>query len=253
MGVKVRGKKERMRSPLEQFRSERYITIYNKLIDITITKTTIYMIISIMILLIILQRNKENIIPKRYAYIIELMYIEWSKQIKEILGKDGKRYIVLIKSLFYFILINNLVGMIPYSFTTTSQLIITLTFSLSIFLGVTFTGILNQGLMFIKLFIPSGIPKALLPFLFIIELISYFFRIISLSVRLTGNIVAGHTILKIVSSLGLKLANFSKILILLPFSFLFLLIGLELGVAFIQSYVFAILTTNYIKDSFSHH
>lgn len=247
-----------MRSPLEQFRSERYMNIYNNYIDITITKTTIYLLISMLILVIFLKEsvnisNKSKIIPTRYNRIIELIYIEWAKQIKEILGNEGKRYIVLILSLFFFILSNNLLGMVPYSFTTTSQLILTFTFSLSIFLGVTFTGIQKQGYKFINLFIPSGIPKALLPFLFFIELISYFFRIISLSVRLTGNIVAGHTILKIVSNLGLKLANWSAILIILPFSFLFLLIGLELGVAFIQSYVFAILTTNYIKDSFSSH
>jgi len=143
--------------------------------------------------------------------------------------------------------------MVPYSYTTTSQIIVTLTLSLSIFLGVTFTGVLLHGYKFIYLFIPSGIPFAILPLLFFIELLSYFFRIISLSVRLTGNIVAGHTILKIISNLGCKLSNFSVFLLILPFLFIFLLIGLEIAVAIIQSYVFAVLTTTYIKDALYLH
>lgn len=243
-----------MKTPLEQFRVTTYIKIYNKIMDISITKTTIYLIIAVIIILMIMASKKDGkIVPNKIGRGIEIIYSEWEKQIKETIGREGRRHVGIIISIFMFVLMNNIIGLVPYSYTTTSQIIITITMSLTIFIGVTITGIKIQGKKFIYLFIPSGIPKAILPLLFIIELISYFFRIISLSVRLTGNMVAGHTILKIISSLGTKITSVSKLLIILPVSFLFLLVGLELGVAIIQSYVFAILTTSYIKDAYVSH
>ena len=238
-----------MYSPLEQFRNQTLIKIYNDYLDISINKTTIYIIISILIIIILFNIESNKIINNNYKRIIEIIYLEWSKQIKEIIGNEGKKYVIFIQSLFWFILINNLIGQVPYSYSITSQIIITFTMSITIILGVTFTGILKHNFNFIKLFIPSGIPTYLIPLLFIIELISYIFRIVSLAVRLTGNIVAGHTTIKIISNLGIKMTHLSNLLLIIPILFIFLLMGLEIGVAIIQSYVFSILTTSYIKDA----
>jgi ATP synthase subunit 6 len=168
-------------------------------------------------------------------------------------GGGGKKYVVMIVSMFIFILINNLISLIPYSYAITSQIIITFVMSLSIFLGVTFTGFHLHGLHFLKLFVPQGLPLPILPFIFLIELISYFFRIISLSVRLAANITTGHILFKILSSLGLKLSSFSFLFIFFPLAIVFCIFFLEIFVSIIQAYVFTILSLSYIKDSLSGH
>ena len=165
-------------------------------------------------------------------------------------GNNKKKYIPILYTLFIFILINNILGLIPYSFTTTSHIIINITMSLSIMIGITLIGFNKYSYKFFKLFIPSGLSKGptkyIIPLIFCIEFISYLSRIISLSVRLTANMLSGHILLNLISSYGFKLffpfLFFIPILILLPF------ILLELGIALIQSYVFTVLTCAYIKD-----
>lgn len=240
-------KKMYINSPLEQFEIIPVIRIYNNFIDFTINNSTIFMGISIIFIISIIKiTNTNKIIGRNWQNTIEIIYTSVEKEIKEMLKKKGYKYIPFILTIFIFILINNIIGLIPYSFTTTSHFIVTITFSLSLFIGYTIIGIKRYGIKFINLFIPSGVPKFLIPLLFIIEIISYFSRIISLAVRLAANLIGGHSILKIIAGFGMKL---SKWLLFIPLIFLTLLMGLETMVAIIQAYIFVVLLTTYIKDA----
>ena len=244
-----------MYNPLEQFTITPLIRIYNDWIDLTITNSTIMLLISVFTIILITKSvglGNNLIIANKWERFLELTY----KAVQDIVvsmlpGKSNEKYIPLIINIFLFILLNNLIGLIPYSFTTTSHMAITLTLSLSIIIGVTFIGFKKHSIGFFKLFIPSGLNKGfikiLIPLIFVIELISYLTRIISLSVRLTANMMSGHTLLKIIANFGLIYS--SGIFVLIPLLILIPVVILELGVAIIQAYVFTMLTASYIKDA----
>lgn len=251
-----------MYTPLEQFKINSILRIYNNYIDLTITNSTIYMMISILgIILIIYGTHKTNnkIISNSYIKnFFEILYIKTEEIIKDILGTKYNKYIPFIYSLFLFILINNVIGLIPYSFTTTSHIIVTLTMSLTIMIGLTLLGLYKHSYKFFTLFIPNGLNKGftkyLIPLIFLIELISYLSRIISLSVRLAANLMSGHTLLKIIANTSITALTSIKsyflttIVIVLPILLLCALFILETGVSIIQAYVFTLLTLTYIKD-----
>jgi F-type H+-transporting ATPase subunit a len=165
-------------------------------------------------------------------------------------GSDGMRYFPFVFTLFMFILFCNLIGMVPFTFTVTSHIIVTFVMAAVVFLGVTVIGFIRHGTHFLKLFVPSGVPIFLLPLLVVIELLSYLTRPISLSVRLFANMMAGHTMLKVfggfVVALGV-LAGWA------PLAFVVALTGLEIGIAILQAYVFAILTCIYLNDAINLH
>jgi len=244
-----------MYNPLEQFTITPMIRIYNDWIDLTITNSTIMLLISVLTILLITSSNNNKIIVNKWQRFFELTF----KAVQDIVvsmlpGKSNEKYIPLIMNLFFFILFNNLIGLIPYSFTTTSHIAITFTLSLSIIIGVTYIGLRKHSLGFLKLFIPSGLNKGfiriLIPLIFVIELISYLTRIISLSVRLTANMMSGHTLLKIIANFGLQYTSFYPyFFVLIPLVILIPVVILELGVAIIQAYVFTMLTASYIKDA----
>lgn len=243
-----------MFSPLDQFKIEWLIRIYNYKLDLSISNITIYSILTLIIILSLqLIFNEQKLIGNNYTNLIIIIINSLEKQIIEIVKNKGKKYIPFLISIFSFILISNFIGLIPYSTCITSQIIITLTFSLSIFLGVTYLGIQTHGYKFYKLFVPSNVPVVMLPLIILIELISYFARIISLSVRLAANLLAGHALLKILGDLGLNIFHFNKFLIFLPIILIFFIFCLEFGVAIIQAAVFTILTASYIKDSLYLH
>lgn len=240
-----------MYSPLEQFTLLPIFRIYNNWLDFSITNSTIMAIIGYIVLLSIFTLWKKNrkIIKNRYEILIEETYKKIEELTKEMLPGLYKKYIPLIINLFLVIMISNVLGLIPYSFTITAQFIVSLTFSLSIIIGVTLLGIFKHKFKFILLFVPKGLNqgyiKLLIPLIFFIEIVSYLIRIISLSVRLSANLISGHTLLKILASFGYKLP---PIFYLLPVLFLSCIFILEIAVAFIQSYVFTLLTLTYIKD-----
>jgi len=157
----------------------------------------------------------------------------------------------LVITLFIFILISNLSGLLPYGFTVTGHILLTFTLSFSIFIAITINGFINHKIYFLKLFVPSNTPKVLLVLLVGIEIISYFIRPFSLSIRLFANMLAGHILLNIVTSFTLYLLKLNFIFSLIPFLFIFAIGGLELAIAFIQSYVFIVLTIIYINDSYN--
>ncbi|RLN53946.1 hypothetical protein BBP00_00009134 [Phytophthora kernoviae] len=172
------------------------------------------------------------------------------------IGKVGKHFVSLIFVIFFFILLCNLIGMIPYSFTVTSHLIITFTLALTIYIGFNIIGIKKYKLNFLNLFLPPGANLALVPILVPIELISYIFRVISLPVRLFANMMAGHTLLKVIAGFAWSMLNVNSFIFIahfIPLILIVLLVGLEISVAIIQAYVFTILTCMYIGDAINLH
>jgi F-type H+-transporting ATPase subunit a len=172
------------------------------------------------------------------------------------IGSSNERYIPFIYSLFFFIIISNLVGNVPYNYTTTTSLIVSLGLSFTLFIGVTLLGLYKHQIKFFSFFIPAGTPLGLVPLLVLIEFISYIARAFSLGVRLFANLVAGHTLLKILSGLLTKLFTSSIIVFfvtLIPFGIFVALCGLELAVSIIQAYVFSILVSSYLKDAIDLH
>ena len=221
-------------------------------VDLSFTNASLFMLISgIFISLFLLLGTKDRkIVPGKFQLMSEMLYNFISKMISDTAGKKAKPYFSFIFSLFIFVLFCNMVGMLPYSFTVTSHIIVTLAFAMFIFFGVTILGFVIHGFKYLKIFVPSGVPVVLLPIIMIIEIISYLSRPVSLSVRLFANMMAGHTMLKVfggfVISLGL-VAGW------LPLTFSVALTGLEILVAFLQAYVFAILTCIYLNDALNLH
>ena len=178
-------------------------------IDISFTNASLFMVVSVIGILIIfnLGTKKNSLIPDKMQLLAELSYTFVSKMISDTAGSKAKPYFSFIFSLFMFVLFCNMFGMIPYTFTVTSHIIVTFVLAAFIFIGVTIIGFAKHGIGYLKLFVPSGVPIVLLPFIVVIEVISYLSRPVSLSVRLFANMMAGHTMMKVfggfVISLGI--------------------------------------------------
>jgi F-type H+-transporting ATPase subunit a len=221
-------------------------------IDISFTNASLFMVISSFAILLIfnLGSKKKSIIPDKIQLLAELSYTFVSKMISDTAGSKAKPYFAFIFSIFMFVLFSNMFGMIPYTFTVTSHIIVTFMLATFIFIGVTIIGFIKHGLRYLKLFVPSGVPVVLLPLIVVIEVISYLSRPISLSVRLFANMMAGHTMMKVFGGFVISLGIIGG---WLPLSFSVALTGLEILVAFLQAYVFAILTCIYLNDALNLH
>jgi len=217
-------------------------------VDISFTNASLFMIISALTIISILfvGTKRKAIVPTKIQLLTELSYTLVSKMISDTAGSKAKPYFPFVFSLFMFVLFCNMLGMLPYSFTVTSHIIVTFALAAVIFVGVTIIGFVNHGIGYLKLFIPSGVPLLLLPLIVIIEIISYLSRPVSLSVRLFANMMAGHTMLKVFGGFVISLGILGG---LLPLSFTVALTGLEILIAFLQAYVFAILTCIYLNDA----
>ena len=221
-------------------------------IDISFTNASLFMIISSLAILIIfsLGSKRKSLIPDKMQLLSELSYTFVSKMINDTAGTKAKPYFSFIFSIFMFVLFCNMFGMIPYTFTVTSHIIVTFILAAFIFIGVTIIGFVKHGFGYLKLFVPSGVPVVLLPLIVVIEIISYLSRPISLSVRLFANMMAGHTMMKVFGGFVISLGIVGG---WLPLSFSVALTGLEILVAFLQAYVFAILTCIYLNDALNLH
>jgi len=217
-------------------------------VDISFTNASLFMIISALTIISIffVGTRRKAIIPTKIQLLTELSYTLISKMISDTAGSKAKPYFPFVFSLFMFVLFCNMLGMLPYSFTVTSHIIVTFALAAVIFVGVTIIGFVNHGIGYLKLFIPSGVPLFLLPLIVIIEIISYLSRPVSLSVRLFANMMAGHTMLKVFGGFVISLGIIGG---WLPLSFTVALTGLEILIAFLQAYVFAILTCIYLNDA----
>ena len=212
----------------------------------TVTNVTLWLFLAIVaiVLLLIVPTSKRAIVPTRMQSVAELAYGFIYKMLEDICGKEGVKYFPYVMTLFMFIVCANFLGMIPMSFTTTSHFAVTIPLALAVFLTVTVLGFVKNGAAFLGLFWVSSAPLALRPVLAIIELISYFVRPVSHSIRLAGNVMAGHAVIKV-------FAGFAAIAVISPVSVLAItaMYGLEVLVSFIQAYVFTILTCVYLKDA----
>ena len=236
-------------NPMHQFNVYRIgpeISLGN--VDISFTNASLFMMISALAIISVFfaGTKRRAIVPTKIQLLTELSYTLVSKMISDTAGSKAKPYFPFVFSLFMFVLFCNMLGMLPYSFTVTSHIIVTFALAAIIFIGVTIIGFINHGVGYLKLFIPSGVPVVLLPIIVIIEMISYLARPVSLSVRLFANMMAGHTMLKVFGGFVISLGIIGG---WLPLSFTVALIGLEVLIAFLQAYVFAILTCIYLNDA----
>lgn len=217
-------------------------------IDVSITNSSIFMVVAVALITLFLTASVRSraIVPGRWQSLAELAYEFVANMLRENVGSEGRKYFPFVFTLFIFILFCNLIGMVPYTFTVTSHIIVTFAMAAAVFLGVTVIGIVKNGTGFLKLFVPSGVPMALLPLLVVIEVISYLTRPVSLAVRLFANMMAGHTMLKVFGGFVVSLGVIGG---WAPLAFIVALTGLEIGIAFLQAYVFTILTCIYLNDA----
>ena len=246
-------------SPLEQFEIIKLIGITLPFgIDLSITNSALVEIIgvTIIILLLYITIEKGLLVPTHWQSIVEIYYETILGLIKDNVGKKGYYVFPFIFTLFSFILILNLLGMIPYVFSVTAHICVSIGLSLSIWLGVTFLGFSLHGLKYLSMFMPYGAPIILAPLLVIIELVSYSARAISLGLRLAANISAGHMLLGIIGGFGwtmLCTGGLATMGSIIPIGLIFILTFLELAVACIQAYVFSLLVIIYINDAINLH
>lgn len=238
--------------PMHQFEIKRLIPLEFLGIDISFTNSALWMVIALasVSLLMIWGLNGRAIVPGRLQSIAELAYELVANMVRSNTGSAGQKYFPLIFTLFMFILASNMLGMLPYSFTVTSHIIVTFTMAFIVFIGITVIGFTKHGIGFLRLFVPSGIPIFLLPLIVPIEIFSYLTRPISLSVRLFANMIVGHTMLKVFGSFVFALGILGG---WAPLAFMVALTSLEVLVAFLQAYVFTILTCIYLNDALHLH
>lgn len=246
-------------SPLEQFEIVKILNISLPFgIDLSLTNSAIIEILGIIIIIsfFYLTIKEGLLVPTHWQSIVEIYYEGILNLIKENLGNKGYFLFPFIFTLFSFILILNLLGMIPYVFSVTAHICVAIGLSLSIWLGVTFLGLSLHGLKYFSMFMPYGAPVVLAPLLVIIELVSYSARAISLGLRLAANISAGHMLLGIIGGFGwtmLCAGGLATVGSIIPIGLIFILTFLEIAVAFIQAYVFSLLTIIYINDAVNLH
>ena len=226
--------------------------------DISFTNSSLFMGLTVAAItgILLLASAKRELVPGRLQSVGEMWYGMIDNMVNNVLGKDGKPFFPLVFSLFSFVLVANMLGMFPYFFTVTSHVIVTVAMALFVVGLVVVVGIYKHGLGWFKLFVPSGVPMAILPFISLIEIISFLSRPISLGLRLFGNMLAGHIVLKVfagfVVSLG-ALGGLGFLGAIAPMAMAVALTALEFLVAFLQAFVFAILTCVYLNDALHTH
>ena len=237
--------------PLSQFEIKTLIPLQPGGVDISFTNSSLMMVLALALvtLFLTLGMRRRALVPGRWQSMAELSYQFVANLIRDTVGAEGRRYFPLVFTLFMFILFGNLLGMVPYSFTFTSHIIVTFALALMVFIGVTILGFVKHGMRFFSFFVPPGVSVLLWPLMIPIEIISYLSRPISLSVRLFANMLAGHTLLKVFAGFVTALGVAG----VLPLVFVAALTGLEFVIAFLQAYVFAILTCLYISDALHLH
>jgi F-type H+-transporting ATPase subunit a len=241
-----------MHNPMEQFEIKRLFHLKIGDLDASFTNSSFWMIVAVILAttVFVVGMRQRALVPGKLQSVAELGYEFIAGMVRDNVGDSGKKYFPFIFSLFIFILFCNVLGMVPYSFTPTSHIVVTFAMALFVFLGVTIIGFARHGLHFFSFFVPKDVPAWLLAILVPIEVLSYLIRPVSLSVRLFANMLAGHTMLKVfggfVVAMGL-LGGWA------PLAFIVALTGLELLIAFLQAYVFAILTCLYLNDAIHLH
>lgn len=242
-------------NPLEQFEIFPIIPLGFGSFDLSFTNSSLMMVLGVALIIILIQLitvdGNGYLIPSAWQSFVESLYTLVLQMLSETVGDKGGQFFAFIFTLFSFILVLNLVGLVPYSFTVTSHLIVTLSLALAIWVGKLFLGFRYHGISLFGMFVPHGVPFAMVPFFILIETLGFFIPIISLSVRLFANLMSGHILLKVIFGFAWSMMMAGGILFVahfIPLAVLFLLLGLETAVAVIQAYVFSVLTCIYLAD-----
>jgi len=237
--------------PLEQFKIEPLIPIHIGGLDVSYTNSALFMTIAVVLItsLLVLGTKRGALVPGRWQSVAEMSYEFVADMVETNAGHGAEPYFPFVFTLFMFVLFSNLLGLIPYSYTVTSQIIVTFALAAIVFIGVTIIGFIKHGAHFLRLFVPEGVPIVLLLLLVPIELLSYFIRPFTLSIRLFANMLAGHTMLAIFGGFAASVG----LLALLPVALDVAILALEVLVAALQAYVFAILTCLYLRDALHLH
>lgn len=238
-------------SPLAQFEIKTLVPLDFGGVNVSFTNSSLLMVATVVVvsLFLILAMRRAALVPGRWQSVAELSYVFVANVMKDTVGSEGRKYFPFIFTVFMFILFGNLLGMLPYSFTFTSHIIVTFTIAAVIFVGVTLIALAKHKMHFFSFFMPPGVPILLAPLLVPIEIISYLSRPISLSVRLFANMLAGHTLLKVFAGFIVSLGVFG----IAPWAFVVALTGLEIVIAFLQAFVFTMLTCLYLNDALHLH
>ena len=246
--------------PTAQFELHKLAKLTLGKFDLSFTNSALMMVVTVACVAVwFLLSSKKQLVPGRAQSIVEISYEFIADMLKSSTGKEGMRFFPLVFTIFIFILFANMLGMIPFFFTTTSHIIVTFALAMIVMSVVIGFGIWKNGFGFLKLFWPAGIPMAIKPFVSLLEVISFISRPISLSVRLWANMFAGHILLKLFAGFAISMFTAAGILTtvgaVVPFALTFALIPLEFLVAFVQAYVFALLTSVYLSDALhpGHH
>ena len=237
--------------PLHQFEIHRIVPLHIGGLDISFTNSALLMTIVVVAItaVTVLGTRKAELVPGRVQSIAEMLYEFVADMVDTNAGHDARDFFPFVFTLFVFILFANLLGLVPWSFTVTSHIIVTFALALVVFIGVTVIGFVRHGAHFLRLFVPEGVPPVLLVLLVPIEVLSYFIRPFTLSIRLFANMLAGHTMLAIFGGFAAAVGLFA----IFPVAINVALVGLELLVALLQAYVFAILTCLYLRDALHLH
>lgn len=242
-----------MADPLHQFQVHPVYQLPEVFgVDMSITNSSMWMLISVGVcfLFFALALRKRQIVPGRFQSLGEVIYQFADGILEENAGHGGHKFFPFIFTLFLFILFMNLCGMLPYSFTPTSHIIVTFGMSFVVFIGITLVAIVKQGpIGFFKHFIPEGLPIVIAPLVFAIELVSYLSRPFSLAIRLAANMTAGHTLMKVIAGFVFALGVFG----VAPMLFLVFMTGFEIFVAILQAYVFTLLACMYLGEALAEH
>lgn len=240
-----------MAGPLAQFQVKPIAQLSAGGMDISFTNSALWMVITAVVITVfmVIGMRKRELVPGPWQSLAESSYEFIGNMIKDNVGDEGRKFFPFIFTLFMFILFGNLLGLLPYSFTFTSHIIVTAVMALVVFIGVTLVGIAKHGLHFFSFFVPSGVPKAMVPIMIPIEVVSYLSRPVSLSIRLFANMMAGHTMMKVFAGFVFTLGVAGAAPLLMDV----VLTGFEVLVAFLQAYVFTVLTCLYLNDALHLH
>jgi F-type H+-transporting ATPase subunit a len=240
-----------MASPVEQFRIEPLVPIKLGGLDVSFTNSSLSMVIAVLLVsaLLVLSVRRRALIPGRWQSAAEMLYEATANMIRDTVGSEGRRYFPFIFTLFMFLLFGNLVGLVPFAFTYTSHIIVTVALALTVFIGVTIIGFARHGLGYLHLFLPAGTPIVAAPLLIVIEILSYLSRPFSLAMRLAINMLVGHVLLQLLGGFVIALG----VIGIVPIGFMGAIFLLELLVAVLQAYVFTILCCIYLNDAIHMH
>ncbi len=242
---------EQAHSPLSQFEIRTLVPIELGDLDASFTNSSLFMVIATIAVTVFLVggMSRRAMVPGRWQSLAELSYEFVASMVRDNVGGEGRRYFPFVFTLFMFILFLNSLGLLPYSFTVTSHIIVTFALASVVFIGVTIIGLIKHRFHFFSFFLPKGVPLVMAPLLVPIEVLSYLARPVTLALRLFANMMAGHTMLKVFAGFVIALGMFG----IAPLVVVILLIGLEVVVAVLQAYVFAILACLYLNDALHLH